>query len=196
MGAEQSKAAKRRFADGAFHLRYFAGHGLDVGGKPDPLGRYVGAFARLLSCRTWDLEDGDAQFLAGVPDASLDFVHSSHCLEHLRDPREGLTNWVRVVRPGGYVVVTVPDEDLYEQGGWPSRFNADHKWTFTIYKRASWSPRSVNVTDLIAGVYPHAVAERVLLVRDFFDDAPAADGRDQTQTLVAECAIEFVLRKL
>lgn len=58
MGAEQSKAAKRRFADGAFHLRYFAGHGLDVGGKPDPLGKYVGAFARLLSCRTWDLDDG------------------------------------------------------------------------------------------------------------------------------------------
>jgi len=93
MAAEQSKAAKRRFADGAFHLRYFAGHGLDVGGKPDPLGRYVGAFARLLSCRTWDLEDGDAQFLAGVPHASLDFVHSSHCLEHLRDPQEGLSGW-------------------------------------------------------------------------------------------------------
>ena len=196
MAAEQSKAAKRRFADGAFHLRYFAGHGLDVGGKPDPLGRYVGAFARLQSCRTWDLEDGDAQFLAGVPDDSLDFVHSSHCLEHLRDPREGLSNWVRVVRPGGYVVVTVPDEDLYEQGGWPSRFNPDHKWTFTVYKRASWSPRSVNVLGLVGSLAPRAAVERVVLHRDFFDDAPAAVGRDQTRTLVAECAIEFVLRKV
>ena len=45
-------------------------------------------------------------------------------------------------------------------------------------------------------MYPHAVAERVLLVRDFVDDAPAADGRDQTQTLVAECPTEFVRRKL
>ena len=101
MAREQSKAAKRRFGDGAFHLRYFAGHGLDIGGKPDPLGLYVGAFARLLSCRTWDLDDGDAQFLAGVPDGSFDFVHSSHCLEHLRDPGEALGNWVRVTKPGG-----------------------------------------------------------------------------------------------
>ena len=68
------------------------------------------------SIRTWDWEDGDAQFLASVADASLDFVHSSHCLEHLVDPAEGLNNWVRVVREGGYVIVTVPDEDLYEQG--------------------------------------------------------------------------------
>lgn len=65
-----------------------------------------------------------------------------------------------------------------------------------MYKRASWSPKSVNVTDLIAGVYPHAVAERVVQLRDFFDDTPAAAGRDQTQTLVAECASEFALRKV
>jgi hypothetical protein len=44
--------------------------------------------------------------------------------------------------------VIVPDEDLYEQGFWPSRFNRDHKWTFTIAKRASWSPVSVNLLEL------------------------------------------------
>lgn len=194
MAAEQSKAAKRRFADGGFHLHYFAGHGLDVGGKPDPLGRYAGMFARLLSCRTWDLDDGDAQLLAGVPDGSFDFVHSSHCLEHLHDPAEGLTNWIRVVKPGGYVVVTVPDEDLYERGQWPSRFNPDHKWSFTMHKTASWSLRSVNVLGLLAGLAPLATVERVVLHRDFFDDnAPPA--ADQTLGQVAECGIEFVLRK-
>jgi hypothetical protein len=44
--------------------------------------------------------------------------------------------------------VIVPDEDLYEQGIWPSRFNSDHKWTFTIAKHASWSPVSINLLDL------------------------------------------------
>jgi hypothetical protein len=44
--------------------------------------------------------------------------------------------------------VIVPDEDLYEQGVWPSRFNPDHKWTFTIAKHTSWSPVSVNLLDL------------------------------------------------
>jgi hypothetical protein len=31
----------------------------------------------------------------------------------------------------------VPDEDLYEQGVFPSTFNADHKWTFTVYMHIS-----------------------------------------------------------
>ena len=195
MAAEQSKAAKRRYSDGAFHQRYFVGHGIDVGGKPDPLSRYVGAFARMRSCRTWDVEDGDAQHLLGVPDGSLDFLHSSHCLEHLQDPREGLENWCRVVRPGGHVVVTVPDEDLYEQGVWPSRFNGDHKWTFTIHKAASWSPRSVSVLGLITCLATPTAVERVVLQRDFFSEAAAAHSADQTLTPVAECCIEFVLRR-
>ena len=33
---------------------------------------------------------------------------------------------------------------------WPSRYNHDHRWTFTIHKDQSWSPVSRNLTDLIA----------------------------------------------
>src|SRR5262249_19674846 len=131
---ECSKSIQRRLADPNFAARYFVGDGLDVGGKPDPLNIYRELFVRMGTVRTWDLEDGDAQLLTGVEDDSVDFVHSSHCLEHLRDPREGLANWLRVVRPGGHLIVTVPDEDLYEQGVFPSTFNRDHKWTFTVLK--------------------------------------------------------------
>ena len=46
----------------------------------------------------------------------------------------------------------VPDEDLYEQGVFPSRFNPDHKATFTVAKRRSWSPVSINVLDLAGGL--------------------------------------------
>ncbi|MBV5346213.1 MAG: methyltransferase domain-containing protein, partial [Rhodoferax sp.] len=74
-----------------------------------------------------------------------DFVHSSHCLEHMRDVREALKNWIRIVKPGGFLILTVPDEDLYEQGQWPSRFNTDHKWSFTIHKERSTMPSSINV---------------------------------------------------
>ena len=49
---------------------------------------------------------------------------------------------------GGYLFFIVPDEDLYEQGVFPSRFNSDHKATFTISKTRSWSPKSYNVFDL------------------------------------------------
>ena len=54
-----------------------------------------------------------------------------------------------LVAEGGYLVVAVPDEDLYEQGKFPSRWNKDHKWTFTIEKKQSWSSHSVNIKDLL-----------------------------------------------
>jgi SAM-dependent methyltransferase len=190
---ECSKSIARRLHTPAFHTRYFVGRGIDIGGKPDPLSLYVELFPRLESVRTWDLDDGDAQFLQGVPDGSLDFVHSSHCLEHLVDPRVGLSNWVRVVRPGGHVIVTVPDEDLYEQGTFPSTYNTDHKWTFTIRKRRSWSARSINVTELLDSLGDDAEPVRVELLDSTY--RYAFPRYDQSQTPVAECGIEFVIRK-
>lgn len=190
---ECSKAIPRRLADSRFARRFFVGDGLDVGGKPDPLMLYGEFFPLMRSVRTWDLEDGDAQHLEGVADACVDFVHSSHCLEHLVDPREGLANWVRVVRPGGHLVIVVPDEDMYEQGTFPSTFNRDHKWTFTPWKAHSWSERSINVVDLVRGL--GAEIELVKLERldaTFRHDLPRYD---QSLTPVGECAIEFVLRR-
>src|SRR5436190_21819017 len=99
--------------------------------------------------------EGDAQTLPGIPAESFDWVYSSHCLEHMRDPREALASWWRVLKPGGFLCVAVPDEDLYEQGIVPSVFNADHKVTFTINKSRSWSPRSFNLTELIGTLPNH-----------------------------------------
>ena len=190
---ECSKSIARRLSDPNFSNRYFVGRGIDIGGKPDPLALYAGMFSRLEHVRTWDWEDGDAQHLATVADDALDFVHSSHCLEHLVDPREGLRNWLRVVKPGGYLVITVPDEDLYEQGVFPSTFNRDHKWTFTIFKHASWSDRSLNVLDLVRELGEHAELVRVeQLSSTYRFDLPRFD---QTLTPVGECGIEFVVRK-
>jgi len=45
------------------------------------------------------------------PDASLDYVLSSHVLEHFYDPIGALREWLRVVRPGGYVFMIVPHRD-------------------------------------------------------------------------------------
>ena len=190
---ECSKSIPRRLADPNFISRYFVGNGLDIGGKPDPLMLYKSLFCQIREVRTWDWDNGDAQFLASVQDASFDFVHSSHCLEHLVAPQEGLINWLRVVRPGGYLVVTVPDEDLYEQGVFPSTFNRDHKWTFTIMKSRSWSTNSLNVLDLVREL--GATAELVKLEQlsaTYRFDLPRYD---QTLTPVGECGIELVVRK-
>jgi FkbM family methyltransferase len=189
---EQSRAAKRRVADIAFVTRYMAGEALDIGAGPDGLARHIGIFPLLAAVREWDLPDGDAQYLAGVADGSFDLVHASHCLEHMVDPRVALSHWIRVTKPGGHLVITVPDEDMYERGVWPSRANGDHKWSFTAFKAESWSPKSVNVVDLAREFGGSVELERLQVVRDFF--RPDVAG-DQTLGPVAECAIEFVLRK-
>lgn len=190
---ECSKSIARRLHDPNFSNRYFVGSGIDIGGKPDPLAVYQELFPRIVSVRTWDIEDGDAQHLNDVGDESLDFVHSSHCLEHLVDPREGLANWLRVIKPGGHIIVTVPDEDLYEQGVFPSVFNRDHKWTFTIHKPKSWSPRSINIFDLLASLGLSAQVVKVeLLIATYRFNLPRYD---QTLTPIGECGIEFVVRK-
>lgn len=190
---ECSKSIARRLADANFVNRYFVGAGIDIGGKPDPLMLYQELFPRMVTVTTWDWEDGDAQIMAGVPDGHYDFVHSSHCLEHLVDPQSGLGNWLRVTKPGGYVIVTVPDEDLYEQGIFPSTFNRDHKWTFTAYKEESWSSKSINVLDLVRMLGRDAELVRVeQLSTTYRFGLPRFD---QTLTPVGECGIEFVLRK-
>jgi SAM-dependent methyltransferase len=70
--------------------------------------------------------------MSGVPDHAFDFVYSSHCLEHLEDVPCALRNWVRLVKPGGWLYIIVPDYVLYERLSWPSRFNSDHKATFSL----------------------------------------------------------------
>jgi len=190
---ECSKAVMRRVHDSRFVSRYFRGAAIDIGGAPDPLSLYVELFPRLSSVKVWDIDDGDAQYMSGVEDGSFDLVHSSHCLEHLVDPAVAIVNWVRICRPGGYIVFTVPDEDLYEQGIFPSRKNHDHKWTFTVCKKRSWSSASVNVVDLVSRVADSAVAERIELVDATYRySLPAFD---QTKSPVAECAIEVILRR-
>lgn len=122
---ETSKCYGFRKARGDFE-KYLKGHGLDVGAGPDPLKVEHG------DCRGWDVQDGDAQYLASLPDSEFDFVYSSHCLEHVRDVPETLKNWLRVCKPGGHVYFVVPDYILYEKLNWPSRFNPDHKQSFSF----------------------------------------------------------------
>jgi SAM-dependent methyltransferase len=173
--------------------KYFKGDGVDIGGLPDPLSLYTELFPLLNSVRVWDWDDGDAQKMEGVADDSFDFIHSSHCLEHLVDPVEGLQAWLRVVKPGGYLVIMVPDEDMYEQGVFPSTFNGDHKWTFTIQKSNSWSEKSINVLELLQGLGPQADIEKVeLLSATYRSSFPRYD---QSLTPVSESGIEFVVRK-
>ena len=95
------------------------------------------------------MQDGDANEITKYVDKEFDYVFSSHCLEHMNNPIDAIQEWWKLVKKDGHLILTVPDEDLYEQGYFPSLFNDDHKSTFTISKRCSWSPKSHNMLDLI-----------------------------------------------
>ena len=129
---------------------------------------------------------------AWLPTASISCTAVT-ALEHLHDPRTGLAAWFRVLRPGGHLVITVPDEDLYEQGVFPSTFNRDHKHTFTIHKARSWSAASINVLELVTTLGAAAQVLKVeLLDRTYRFGLPRFD---QSLTPVGECGIEIVIRK-
>lgn len=190
---ELSKSIPRRQRDPNFITKYFVGSGVDIGGLPDPLSLYVELFPLITNVRVWDLEDGDAQLLSGIQPDSVDFIVSSHCLEHLHDPYEGLRNWIRALKPGGHLIITIPDEDLYEQGQWPSDRNLDHKHTFTVNKQSSWSPKSINLFHLLAEISENTDVRKIeVLDASYRFNLP---DYDQTMTPIGESAIEVIVRK-
>jgi hypothetical protein len=82
---------------------------------------------------------------------------------------------------------------MYEQGVFPSTFNTDHKWTFTVFKTWSWSNRSRNLFDLIATLGEEA---DVIKIEQLTGSYRFSLGRqDQTLTPIGEAAIEFIIRK-
>jgi predicted SAM-dependent methyltransferase len=124
-------------------LSRFKGEGIDIGCGDDPVLPTVDRF---------DRRNGDANRISEYVEKRYDFVFASHVLEHMEDPGRALREWYSLLRPGGHLIVLVPDEDLYEQGAFPSLFNDDHKHTFTISKSRSWSPTSANMFDLARSI--------------------------------------------
>ena len=51
----------------------------------------------------------DGSDLASIPDSTYDFVLSSHNLEHFANPVKAIKEWQRVTRPGGTLVLAVPN---------------------------------------------------------------------------------------
>jgi SAM-dependent methyltransferase len=135
---ETTKTKQVRHPD--FYKEYLSGKVIDIGAGGDLV---------VQGAESFDVEDGDANWITRYRSCeSYDAVHSSHCLEHMNDPIAAIHQWLQICRKGGYLIVVVPDEDLYEQGFWPSKFNPDHKSTFKWEKGSSWSPVSFNLCEI------------------------------------------------
>lgn len=78
-----------------------------------------------------------ADDLAIFGDKAMDWVYSSHLLEHMEDPRKTLKEWWRIVKVGGYLVMYLPHEDLYPKVCEPGA-NIDHKHNLNERKVLDW----------------------------------------------------------
>lgn len=182
-----SKALTRRGEK--INNKIFSGLGLDIGAGHDGIAKHG------FTVKEWDLTDGDAQLLATVPNNYYDFVHSSHCLEHMRNVGVALDNWIRVCKPGGYITIIIPDEELYERNNWPSIFNYDHKFSFRIYTAKKLHKRHINIVDMVKWIHNKVEIIKIERIEEGFDWTLARTV-DQTADINGpECSIEIILRK-
>lgn len=194
---ETSKSMARRFCDYRYFTKYFKGHGMDIGAGRDGLSNYMEFMPMVESIYDWDIGDGDAQYLDGVENNSFDFIHSSHCLEHLQGADTALYNWLRVLKVGGYMVVTVPDMDLYEQGIWPSNKNPDHKYMFTLNNHIK-SNSNYNYIWNVPKLLSCFNNDIKIIKMELLDMGYRynVNGVDQTLGAISESAIEFIIQKI
>ena len=104
-------------------LRYCQGVGLDIGANLWPLPGAHGVNNR---------PEENAYELDRWADGSLDFVFSSHCLEHLTEWRKALSLWLRKLKSGGTVFLYLPHPSmtLWQPGSpW---VGDDHVWSPSV----------------------------------------------------------------
>lgn len=53
----------------------------------------------------------DGSDLSEIKDEQYDFLLSSHNLEHIANPLKAIKEWVRVLKPGGYILLILPDKN-------------------------------------------------------------------------------------
>ena len=213
MSHETTKAMRRRWAEhdaGGFPWSdLFKGQVLDVGSGDDPL--IIDS-----ACTTFfDLPDGGGDDLTEFfPKARgfYDVIHGSQVLEHMISPTTALASWLEMVKPGGLIIATVPDYELYEHLTFPSKWNAGHRstWSMTLEKRPSHRPDSQGdcgnpqcptcyATHIKLPKWLEIFDAEVVLCRLVDTNYDRAVGPDVDQTLDAakgvEAFIELVLRK-
>ena len=190
MSNETKKASNRRKNTWLYN-KIFTGYGIDIGCGSDILNKEK-EFPNIINVDPFDIEHGDAQYIDRFIHNEYDFIHSSQCLEHMMEASVAIVNWWKLVKNGGYLIITVPDEDLYEQGHFPSIYNPDHKWTFSIYKDTSWSSKHINILDLIKVLNNYKVI-KIELIDTYYNYN--ISNIDQTRGR-AEAFIEFILQKI
>ena len=113
---------------------YLKGRGVDIGAGsfkvlPHVISVDNGHHDRAFGIHSKPDIYAEADDLGVFADQSMDFVYSSHTLEHVVDYKKTLQEWWRLVKVGGYLVLYLPHKEFYPNIGQEGA-NADHKHDF------------------------------------------------------------------
>lgn len=133
-------------------LKYCVGCGIDVGCGDEKICREaIGIDAGLgsvefrnLSCVNIKQCVSDVSMFC---DGSLDYVYSSHFLEHLKLPDVMVSSMCRALCVGGYLIIYLPDRLLYKEP------NPDHIHMWTLFDFKKMIPKNMEVVEEIAAHY-------------------------------------------
>lgn len=124
---EGDEAAKIRWE----LVEYTNGRGLDLGcGQFKAFPHFIGVD----NGHHWGMKGVDVHVdscddLSIFGSESMDFVFSSHLLEHIQDTKKALKEWYRVLKVGGRLCLYLPHKELYPNVGQEGA-NPDHKHDF------------------------------------------------------------------
>lgn len=124
------EAAKVRF----LVVPYTRGHGIDLGCGPKKAFPHFIGVDNCVDTKLFGIPiepDVKIEDCCDLPfeTEALDFVFSSHLLEHVQDTAAALTEWWRTIKVGGHLVLYLPHADLYPNIGEPGA-NPDHRHDF------------------------------------------------------------------
>lgn len=154
-------------------IPFCQGNGIDIGSGGDPVVPW--AIQVELSDKTYarynsnqsprgPLQYRDDNAFVNLPfkDGTLDFVYSSHLLEDFFEWSPLLIEWKRVLKPGGFLVILIPDRTLWQEAlrrGQPPNDAHRHEGSVNELRQFfEWTIKGMNVirdslTDLFPGDY-------------------------------------------
>ncbi|GAB6855717.1 hypothetical protein [Asaia astilbis] len=182
---EVEKAVKRYVHDSRFSGRYFRGRGYETNPARVSLKDFQDTFPLMQIAP--EAEFGEEK------ERQAEFIFACHSLEKMPNPFEGLKGYIDRLAPGGHFVGILWDEDMYEQGQFPSSYSPDHKWSFTIAKTKSWSSRSVGILKMLLLLDWQVEVIKIEKIDHTYQ--PPRERGDQSLSAHSECSVEIVLRK-
>jgi len=112
-------------------VEYTAGRGLDLGcGQFKAFPHFTGVDnGHHWGMKGVDVHVDTCEDLSIFASQSMDFVFSSHLLEHIKDHEKALKEWWRVLKVGGKLCLYLPHKEHYPNVG-KEGANPDHKHDF------------------------------------------------------------------